>query len=76
MHGVEHGAGSVIDVDDSTANWLIEHAVGQAATSAEPRRSRHNEAPRISDYLKQGVTPHDLFLWARTRFHRFARHQR
>ena len=46
--GVEHGAGSVIDVDDSTANWLIEHAVGQAATSAEPRRSRHNEAPPTS----------------------------
>ena len=46
--GVEHGAGSIIDVDDSTANWLIEHAVGQAATSAEPRRSRHNEAPPAS----------------------------
>lgn len=42
--GVEHGAGAVIDVDDSTANWLIEHGVGQAATSAEPRRSRNNEA--------------------------------
>ena len=46
--GVEHGAGSVIDVDDSTANWLIEHAVGQAATSAEPRRSRHNEASQAT----------------------------
>lgn len=46
--GVEHGAGSVIDVDDSTANWLIEHAVGQATTSAEPRRSRHNEATPTS----------------------------
>ena len=46
--GVEHGAGAVIDVDDSTANWLIEHGVGQATTSAEPRRSRHNEAPSAS----------------------------
>lgn len=42
--GVEQGAGAVIEVDDSTAHWLIEHGVGQAATSAEPRRSRHNEA--------------------------------
>ena len=42
--GVEQGAGAVIAVDESTANWLIEHGVGQAATSAEPRRSRHNDA--------------------------------
>ena len=41
--GVEHVAGAVIDVDDSTAHWLIEHGVGQAASSAEPRRSRHSE---------------------------------
>ena len=41
--GVEHSAGAVIEVDDSTAHWLIEHGVGQAITSAEPRRSRHNE---------------------------------
>ena len=46
--GVEHGAGAVIDVDGSTANWLIEHAVGQTATSAEPRRSRHNEVNPVS----------------------------
>ncbi|PIY01595.1 MAG: hypothetical protein CO125_04010 [Hydrogenophilales bacterium CG_4_9_14_3_um_filter_59_35] len=46
--GVEHGAGTVIDVDDSTANWLIEHGVGQAVASAEPRRSRHNEANQTS----------------------------
>ena len=46
--GVEHGAGSVIDVDGSTANWLIEHGVGQATTAAEPRRSRHNEATPVS----------------------------
>lgn len=46
--GVDHGAGTVIDVDDSTANWIIEHGVGQVATSAEPRRSRHNEATPAS----------------------------
>ena len=46
--GVEQGAGSVIDVDETTANWLIEHGVGQAATSADPRRSRHNEATPAS----------------------------
>lgn len=46
--GVEHGAGAVIDVDDSTAHWLIEHGVGQGAGSAEPRRSRHNETNPVS----------------------------
>ena len=46
--GVEHGAGAVIDVDDSTANWLIEHGVGQAVGSAEPRRSRQNEASQTT----------------------------
>ncbi|BCB28166.1 hypothetical protein SKTS_30520 [Sulfurimicrobium lacus] len=46
--GVEHDVGTIIDVDDGTANWLIEHGVGQAATSAEPRRSRHNEATPAS----------------------------
>ena len=42
--GVEQGAGSVIDVDDLTAQWLIEHGVGQAAAPAEPRRVRPNDA--------------------------------
>lgn len=46
--GVEHGAGAVIDVDGSTANWLIEHGVGQAVGSAEPRRSRQNEASQTT----------------------------
>ena len=46
--GVEQGAGSVIDVDECTAQWLIEHGVGQAAAIAEPRRSRHSEANQIS----------------------------
>ena len=46
--GVEHVAGAAIDVDDSTAQWLIEHGVGQAAMSAEPRRSRHNETNPVS----------------------------
>jgi hypothetical protein len=46
--GVEHDVGTIIDVDDGTANWLIEHGVGQAATSIEPRRSRHNEATPAS----------------------------
>lgn len=46
--GVEQGVGTVVDVDDSTAAWLIEHGVGQAATAAEPRRSRHNEATPVS----------------------------
>ena len=46
--GVEHGTGTVIDVDDSTAHWLIEHGVGQTVSSAEPRRSRHNEATQAS----------------------------
>ena len=46
--GVEHGAGTVIDVDDSTAAWLNEHGVGQAGTPAEPRRARHNEATPVS----------------------------
>ena len=45
---VEHGTGTVIDVDDSTSHWLIEHGVGQAAMSAEPRRSRHNEVNPVS----------------------------
>ena len=26
----------------------VEHGVGQAATAAEPRRSRHNEATPVS----------------------------
>ena len=44
--GVEQGAGSVIDVDELTAHWLIEHGVGQAVVpaSAEPRRVRLNDA--------------------------------
>lgn len=42
--GVELGAGSVIDVDECTAQWLIEHGVGQAAAIAEPRRVRPNDA--------------------------------
>ena len=44
--GVEQGAGSVIDVDECTAHWLIEHGVGQAvvSASAEPRRVRLNDA--------------------------------
>ena len=42
--GVEQGAGSVIDVDECTAQWLIEHSVGQAAMPAEPRRVRPNDA--------------------------------
>lgn len=46
--GIEHGAGTVINVDDSTANWFIEHGVGQAATSEEARRSRHTEANQAS----------------------------
>ena len=46
--GVEQGAGSVIDVDETTANWLIEHGVGQAVGSAEPRRSRQNEASQAT----------------------------
>jgi hypothetical protein len=43
--GVEQSAGTVIAVDDSTAQWLIAQGVGQSTTPAEPRRSRHNEAP-------------------------------
>ena len=46
--GVEQDAGTVIDVDETTANWLIEHGVGQVATSAEPRRSRQNEASQTT----------------------------
>ena len=46
--GVEQRAGSVIDVDDITAHWLIEQGVGQAAAPAESRRSRHSEANQIS----------------------------
>lgn len=42
--GVEQPAGTVIDVEETTANWLIEHGVGQAATSAETRRSRQSDA--------------------------------
>lgn len=42
--GIEQGAGSVIDVDECTAQWLVEHDVGQAAAPAEPRRVRLNEA--------------------------------
>ena len=44
--GVEQRAGSVIDVDELTAQWLIEHGVGQAVVpaSAEPRRVRLNDA--------------------------------
>jgi len=49
--GVEHGIGTVIDVDDSTANWLVEHRVGQATTSADPGRSRHNEANQASPLI-------------------------
>ena len=42
--GVELGAGSVINVDELTAQWLIEHGVGQAVAPAEPRRVRLNDA--------------------------------
>lgn len=44
--GVEQRAGSVIDVDELTAQWLIEHGVGQAVVPApaEPRRVRLNDA--------------------------------
>ena len=48
--GVEQGVGTVVDVDDSTAAWLIEHGVGQAGTPAEPRRTRHNEANQVSQH--------------------------
>lgn len=41
--GIEQRAGSVIDVDEITAHWLIEHDVGQAAP-AEPRRVHPNDA--------------------------------
>lgn len=46
--GVEHGVGTVIDVDDSTANWLIEHGVGQASPSADTRRTRQTETNQAS----------------------------
>ena len=46
--GVEQRAGSVIDVDDLTAQWLIEHDVGQAVAPAEPRRVRVNDANPVS----------------------------
>lgn len=42
--GVEQRAGSVIDVDELTAQWLVEHSVGQAAAIAEPRRVHPNDA--------------------------------
>ena len=44
--GVAQRAGSVIDVDELSAQWLIEHGVGQAVVpaSAEPRRIRLNDA--------------------------------
>ena len=42
--GGEQRAGSVIDVDELTAQWLIEHGVGQAAAPAESRRVRLNDA--------------------------------
>lgn len=55
-----HGAGDVIDVDDVTANWLIEHGVGRtveegaadvtapAANSPQIRRSRRNDGIPVS----------------------------
>lgn len=46
--GVEQDPGSVIDVDDLTAQWLIEHGVGQAAMPAEPRRVRPHDASSVS----------------------------
>lgn len=46
--GVEQGAGSVIDVDELTAQWLIEYGVGQAAAIAEPRRVHPNDANPVS----------------------------
>lgn len=42
--GVEQRAGSVIDVDELTAQWLVEHSVGQAAAPAEPLRVRPRDA--------------------------------
>ena len=47
--GIEQGAGSVIDVDDHTAQWLIEHGVGQSPVTvpAEPRRVRPDDAPPV-----------------------------
>ena len=32
--GEVHFAGSVLEVDEMTANWLIQHDVGQAAEAA------------------------------------------
>ena len=62
--GVEHGAGAVIDVDDSTANWLIEHGVGQAATCSRATTIPSQRSnPSLSTHLTQGVTPHEpIFL--------------
>lgn len=46
--GLERGPGSVIDVDEQTAQWLIEHGVGQAVAPAESRRVRPNDANPVS----------------------------
>ena len=46
--GEELGTGSVIEVDDSTADWLIEHSVGQKVATADARRAGRNEANPVS----------------------------
>lgn len=61
--GKVHCAGSVIAVDEITANWLIERGVGQRADpgsadtpippqvdSVDAKRSRRNEATQVSHH--------------------------
>lgn len=51
--GEELGVGCVIEVDDSTAEWLIEYSVGQKVATADARRAGRNEANQVSPLTSQ-----------------------
>jgi hypothetical protein len=36
--GMDYRPGDMLDVDESTARWLIEHGVAEAAQKPEPKK--------------------------------------
>jgi hypothetical protein len=36
--GTDYHAGDILDVDEATAQWLIEHGVAEAASDPQPNK--------------------------------------